>query len=453
MIIRVDKCSTFSIKKTLTKSSQYLPKLLVNNKLIPVINIGEHFQYLGRYFCFTMSDEKHKSELTSLVQELMTDIDSKPLHPKHKILIYSRYVLTKLSWHFTVTSLSETWVSENIDSIPNSYIRKWLEIPISGTLSNIFLTRNKFGLDICPPSIKFIQCQTVLRKSLKFSLNESIKELWKPTSNSKNIQYDVYKSTKQVLKDFRSGQEDKLQNRLTSQGSFFANITKFSLSQLTKIWSASQSNLPKNIFNFTVRYMNNSFPTRQNLTRWGITPTSGCCKCLAPETLLHVVAGCQSYLDRFTWRDDSILNFLATCLQTVNSSCLYADLPGYKAPSVLTGDVYRPDLILQTSNECLYVVELTVGFESNLQKNSERKEGKYAQLIREQSEHFKSVEFVNISMSCLGVFAKECSTFMEMLNDLGFAHNYKKYCIKRMTTIAIRTTYYILLPEQGLVRS
>ena len=99
------------------------------------------------------------------------------------------------------------------------------------------------------------------------------------------------------------------------------------------------------------------------------------------------------------------------------------------------GDIYRPDLLLQTSNECLYIVELTVEFES--------KEGKYAQLIREQSEHFKSVKFVNISMSCLGVFAKECSTFMEMLNDLGFEQSYKKYCIKRMTTIAIQTTYYI----------
>ena len=50
--------------------------------------------------------------------------------------------------------------------------------------------------------------------------------------------------TSRLNKFFRSGQEDKLQNRLTSQGSFFANITKFSLSQLTKIWSASQSNLP-----------------------------------------------------------------------------------------------------------------------------------------------------------------------------------------------------------------
>ena len=43
MIIGVDKCSTFGIKKTLTRSVQYLPKLLLNNKLIPPTEIGESF--------------------------------------------------------------------------------------------------------------------------------------------------------------------------------------------------------------------------------------------------------------------------------------------------------------------------------------------------------------------------------------------------------------------------
>ena len=443
MIIRVDKCCTFGIKKALTKSIQYLPKLLINNQLIPMTRLGENFQYLGRYFNFNMSDEKHKSELTSLAEELMADIDSKPLHPKNKILLYSRYVLSKLSWHFTVTGLSKTWIIENIDSNVNSYIRKWLDIPISGTLSVVFLTRNKFGLNICPPSIKFIQCQTVLRKALKTSPNVAINELWKSTSNSKNIQYDIYHSTKQVLKDFRSGQEDRLHNQLTCQGSFFTNITKFSLSQLTKLWSTCQSNLPKNIFNFTVRYINNSLPTRQNLARWAISTTSDCTYCLAPETLLHVVAGCQSYLERFTWRHDSVLNFLATNLQTVSGSCLYVDLPGYKSPSIITGDCYRPDLLLSTSSGCLYIVELTVGFESNLEKNVQRKKAKYSELIREQSERSENVRFINISISSLGVFAKECLTFMDMLNDLGFDKNHQKYCFKRMTTIAIRTTYYI----------
>ena len=443
MIIRVDKCSSFGIKKVRTKSVQYLPNVLINNQRIPIIHIGGNFQYLGRYFNFDMSEDQHKSELTGLIKELMSDIDSKPLHPKNKILLYSRYVLPKISWHLTVSSLSKTWVTETIDSLVNSYIRKWLQIPISGTLSSIFLTRNKFGLNICPPSIKFIQCQTVLRKALKTSPNQDINELWKSTSNNKNIQYDVFNSTKQVLKDFRSGQEDKLQNHLTCQGSFFANVTKFALSKLTKIWCASQSKLPTNIFNFTVRYINNSLPTRQNLARWGITPSSDCSYCLAPETLLHVVAGCQSYLERFTWRHDSILNFIATNLQTIRNSSLYVDLAGYKSPSIITGETYRPDLLLSVSNECLYIVELTVGYESNLYNNVKRKQSKYSELIREQNEKFKSVKFVNLSISSLGVFANECSTFIEMLHDLGIEYNHEKYIIRRMTTIAIRTTYYI----------
>jgi hypothetical protein len=41
MIIRVDKCSTFGIKKALTKSVQYLPKLIINKSIIPAIEKWE----------------------------------------------------------------------------------------------------------------------------------------------------------------------------------------------------------------------------------------------------------------------------------------------------------------------------------------------------------------------------------------------------------------------------
>ena len=101
MIIRVDKCFTFGIRKLCTKSVQYLPKLLINGVLVPCVEMGESFRYLGRYFDFNMSNNQHMSELSSLVQDLMCDIDEKPLHPKNKPLLYSRYVLFKLSWHFT----------------------------------------------------------------------------------------------------------------------------------------------------------------------------------------------------------------------------------------------------------------------------------------------------------------------------------------------------------------
>ena len=100
--------------------------------------------------------------------------------------------------------------------------------------------------------------------------------------------------------------ESKLADEFTSQGFFFANVMKFSFTKLNKFWSASQSKLLKNIFNFTIRYINNSLPTRRNLLKWGISATSECSFFSAPESLLHVVAGCHSYRKRFTWRHNSI---------------------------------------------------------------------------------------------------------------------------------------------------
>ena len=241
----------------------------------------------------------------------------------------------------------------------NGYIRKWLDIPISGTLSNVFLERNKFGLNICPPSIKFTQCQTVIRNSLKESPNDSLKDLWKSSSSHTNIQYDVYKSTKEVLKDFRSNQEDKLQHHLTSQGLFFSNIIKYSLSSVNSIWSEAQSHLPKNIYNFTIRYNNNSLPTRKNTAKWGLSQSPDCSFCLHPESLLQIVAGCQQYLDCFTLRHNTILNFIAKSLQPVINvhSSRYADVNGFLNQSIIIGENYRPDLLSLIQSKCLYVLE------------------------------------------------------------------------------------------------
>ena len=392
-----------------------------------------------------MSNETHKSELITIIKDMMSDIDLKPLHPKNKLLLYNHYVLSKISWHFTVADISKTWIVENLDPIILQYVRKWLDVPISGTLSNTFLPTSKFGLNLCPPSVKFTQCQTVLRKALKMSQNRSVNDLWKSTSCYTNIQYDAYKSTKDVIKEFHTNHEHRLQNHLLSQGFFFSNVIKYSLTKVNKIWSTAQSKLPKNIFNFTIRYINNTLPTLKNLAKWGLSSSHECSFCLNPETLGHVVAGCKNYLGegRYTWRHDSILNFLAKSLQTVNHSSLYADLPDFRSPSVLTDDEYRPDLLLVKSNGLLYVLELTVGFESNLQNNIERKKDKYKVLLKNLKRQFKKVIFVNLSVSALGVFANDSASFLSMLDDLGFDDKFKKYIVRSIVKIAIRTTYYI----------
>ena len=46
-------------------------------------------------------------------------------------------------------------------------------------------------------------------------------------------------------------------------------------------------------------------------------------------------------------------------------------------------------------------------------------------------------------MSCLGVFANESRSLLTMFDKIGFDKNQQDFCVKRMTTIAIRTTYFI----------
>ena len=445
MIIRVDKCSTFGIKKQLTKSIQYLPKLFVNNCLVPRVEIGESFRYLGRYFNFNMSDNDHKSEILDTLTDFLNKIDQLPLHPKNKIRLYSQYVLSKISWHFTISDIGKTWVNETLDPIVSKYIRKWLELPISATLSNILLPYNRFGLNVVLPSTKFLQCQTISRKALQSSPNEDINKLWTETSNYKNIQYDTYKNTKDVLSTIRKQHEDKLNHHLISQGSFFSNVMKYSTISFNSIWSSVQSKLPKNIFNFTIRYINNTLPTRKNLHKWGVSTTSECAFCLSPESLLHIVAGCKTYLNegRFTWRHDSVLNLIASTLKSLNYSNLYVDLPGYLSPSVITGDTLRPDLVLTIENKCIYILELTIGFESNLQTNATRKREKYQDLINKQLNYYDEAKFVNVSISSLGVFSETSLDLVEMLKDLEMDMHCRKYLVRKIINTCISSTYYI----------
>ena len=205
-----------------------------------------------------------------MVISTLNTIDSLRLHPKNKLLLYNRYLLSRISWHLTVCDLSKTWIIQHLDNTVSHCIRKWFDLPISSTLSNILLHREKFGLDIILPSTKFTQCKTVHRNTLKSSPNEAIRDLWKDTSKNKNVQYDMYKNKKEVLKAVRSEHEMKLQNDLISKGWFFSIISQQSILNLTCAWSTVKSRLPKNIFNFTVKYINNTLPTRSNLHSRGL---------------------------------------------------------------------------------------------------------------------------------------------------------------------------------------
>ena len=96
----------------------------------------------------------------------MSKIDLIPWHPKNKLLLYHRFVLSKVSWHFTIANLGKTWEAENLDILVSSYVHQWLDFPISATLSSLVLPKAKYGINFILPSTKFLQCQTFIRNAL-----------------------------------------------------------------------------------------------------------------------------------------------------------------------------------------------------------------------------------------------------------------------------------------------
>ena len=119
------------------------------------------------------------------------------------------------------------------------------------------------------------------------------------------------------------------------------------------------------------------------------------------------------------------------------------DLPGFIIPSVLSGYSLRPDLLLTISKKCLYILELTVGFETNLLTNAVRKAKKYADLIRLQQHQFDSVKFISLSISTLGVFSLQSNDFLIMLKEIGFDDKHINYITRTLTGVAIRSTYHV----------
>ena len=57
-----------------------------------------------------MDDEAHKTSLVEKCKRILEDIDRLPLHPKHKIDLYSKFLMSKISWDLTISDINITWV-------------------------------------------------------------------------------------------------------------------------------------------------------------------------------------------------------------------------------------------------------------------------------------------------------------------------------------------------------
>ena len=302
MIIRVDKCKSFGMAKIGFQCQQYLPKLFLNNELVPQVKLEGSFTYLGRHFNYATDDAEHKLHVQERTNEILQDIDKLPLHPRHKIMLYKSYLLSQISWDLTVANIGLTWVKQFgqcclvISSLMARNTNKWY-------IRYLFIVEDK----VWPgPYSTFNKTNTMPvsnMSTIENSLNADIRTIYEDTSKETNVQYDTFQSTCNVIKSIRKTKEDRVVQELKSQGLTLSFLLTDIISSIIKLWPIAQSAPPQSIFNFTMRYLNNSLPTGTNMVTWGQSNDSSCSACAETETLLDIVAGCKAYLweTRYDW--------------------------------------------------------------------------------------------------------------------------------------------------------
>ena len=97
----------------------------------------------------------------------------------------------------------------------------------------------------------------------------------------------------------------------------------------------------------------------------------------------------------------------------------------------------QPDLLLSLSNKSHYILELIVGYESNLRSNAERKKQKYRELVQQLKNDYEKANFVNLSISAWGIYDKSTTEFIDMMKMLKFDKRTANYTIKEITNISI----------------
>ena len=197
-----------------------------------------------------------------------------------------------------------------------------------------------------------------------------------------------------------------------------------------------------------------------------MTPHAFSAQCVS-ASLKHILVGCKTSLTqgRYTWRHNQVLKCLAAALESRRTSVnalapspqwqpttfvregegrvsptafrpdtgqlsgardwkLQADL-GQRLcfPAEILSTNLRPDLVLwSTSLKLVYIIELTVPWESAVEEAFERKKLRYAELAAEVQQQGWKARVRPVEVGCRGFVATSTSRLLRELGVRGKAH-------------------------------
>ena len=90
----------------------------------------------------------------------------------------------------------------------------------------------------------------------------------------------------------------------------------------------------------------------------------------------------------------------------------------------------------------IYIIELTVGFETRIKDNAHRKKEKYLNLCGRLTRD-REVTFINLTMGAIGIIGKDGKGLYIMLKNLELSSQEISFITNKITGHCIRSFYYL----------
>ena len=419
----------------------------------------------------------------------MSYLDSSSIRNEYKLWIHKFYLLPSLRFVLTVHEMTASSL-KSLDSICNKYLKKWAGLPKGATQQ---VVHSSHALNIPKIEDLYHLCHTleltnVRMVSDKTVINAIEDELVRESADSRNktnsttaaqavweeaaslvlaptpssdsssdIRYakskhvsQVKSRVKKILRANNDRRDKAHLSTLKQQGGLIASLYE---SQLDPEWGSHIHNMNKGTLKFLMNGYINTLSTQNNLKLWGITTSDKCKLCTNRDSTLHVLSGCKVSLDqsRYTWRHNCVLKHVVELFQD-SKYTVTSDLPGYKTYGhstvnpQLTVTNLMPDIVLESESE-VFILELTVPFETNVDRQHLYKMDKYAHFVSEIVS--KKCTILAWEVGVRGLITKSNKETLKRIHALtNRKTNFKDMC-RRQAELAITCSYHIFLNRKN----
>ena len=262
----------------------------------------------------------------------------------------------------------------------------------------------------------------------------------------------VKKTVKTLITDNRRAFWRDYIKPLVQQGNLL-KIIDLELCDLT--WRSIIYDLPRAVLSFAVRSAIDYLPTFKNLKTWGKRNHTKCKLCGNHETLLHVLNNCSTSLNqgRYTWRHNSILRHTLTTIKGLigsenNDITIFSDLAGFTTtggtlPVNVIVSKLKPDMVIYNRHEnSIHLVELTVPFETNINKAHDRKHKKYLDLVSDIADNGFICDLTCFEVGSRGLITPENVGYIAQVFSFVGAKPRKTF-LRELSKLALLSSYTI----------